>query len=169
MSEKKIGSSDYLWLGLYTFAGFGLEILLLVAEPSIFGIPYSEWDVSQHCIHLIITCILWGVIFLALAFYSKKKYGFDIYSFKEIPTSKQWIFSIIIIIISIIATTLINDGIKPVLEFRKLGIVKFIFQYIYYLFESALIILTIVCGQKFGESFFNLIQHIIIKSYIVLN
>ncbi|MDF9841471.1 hypothetical protein M2105_002487 [Paenibacillus sp. PastF-1] len=38
MEEKKIGASDYLALGLYAFAGFGLEVVLSMLLPVIFGV-----------------------------------------------------------------------------------------------------------------------------------
>lgn len=39
---------------------------------------------------------------------------------------------------------------KPVQEYN--GIVEFVFQNVYYMFEAALILLTIAFGQKFGET-----------------
>ncbi|MDF2989174.1 MAG: hypothetical protein K0R50_4684, partial [Eubacterium sp.] len=35
MGIKKITASDFLALGLYTFAGFGLEVLLSMVLPNL--------------------------------------------------------------------------------------------------------------------------------------
>ncbi|TAN65517.1 hypothetical protein WS9_012180 [Paraclostridium sordellii 8483] len=45
-------------------------------------------------------------------------------------------------------------GFKPILEFQRLGVLKFIFQYIYYLFEVFLITLIVIFAQKAFEKWF---------------
>ncbi|AIQ19071.1 hypothetical protein H70357_21935 [Paenibacillus sp. FSL H7-0357] len=150
MGENKIGASDYLGLGLYAFAGFGLEIVLSMLLPFIFGVGGSEYTLIDHCIHWVLTCILWGSMALFLIRLSKKKYSFDIMKLNEAPDSKGWLLAVVISVIAITVTTIAWGGFKPVQEYN--GIVKFIFQNIYYLFEAALILLTIVFGQKFGET-----------------
>jgi hypothetical protein len=64
-------------------------------------------------------------------------------------TPKGWFIAIIITVAAIMITTIVLKGFKPVTEYN--GLVKFIFQNIYYLFEAALIVLTIIFGQRFGE------------------
>ena len=54
-------------------------------------------------------------------------------------------------LIYLIIKSFIVGGIKPINEFKELGIIKFIFQYTYYCFEGVLILLTISFGQKFME------------------
>ncbi|MCY6354834.1 hypothetical protein [Clostridium sp. ZS2-4] len=151
MVEKKIDASNYLALGLYAFAGFGLEILLLMVEVTLFEKISSKWSVFQHCFHWTITCVMWGIVVLGLVSYSKKKYDFDIFSFRDVLNCKQWIRAVLIVIVAIIVISVVNGGIKPVTEFKNLAGVKFTFQNIYYLFESMLIMLTVVFGQKYGE------------------
>ncbi|MNC17508.1 hypothetical protein D3C75_653900 [compost metagenome] len=68
----------------------------------------------------------------------------------EAPDSKGWLLAIVISLIAIIGTTVAWGGFKPVQEYH--GWVESIFQNIYYLFEAALILLTIAFGQKFGET-----------------
>ena len=138
-------------MGLYAFAGFGLEILLSMLLSNIFGVQSSEYTIIQQCIYWMLTCVLWGGVSIFLISLSKKKYSFDVLAHNEIPTSKQWLLAIIMAIIAIIITTVVGNGFKPVLEYIDNGLVKFIFQHIYYLFETALIVLTISFGQKFGE------------------
>lgn len=148
MKEKK-EASDFLALGLYAFAGFGLEILLSMLLPNILGVKYSDYSLVHHCIHLTLTCILWGAMTIFLVNLSKRRYSFDIMKYNEMPNSKQWLGAVIIAVLVIAITTIISGGFKPVQEYD--GIVRFIFQNIYYLFETSLIVLTIAFGQKFGD------------------
>ncbi|WP_019910314.1 hypothetical protein [Paenibacillus sp. HW567] len=150
MGEKKVGASDYLALGLYAFAGFGLEVVLSMLLPSILGVESSEYTLIHHCIHWVLTCILWGSMALFLIRLSRKKYSFDIMKLNEAPDSKGWFLAALISVIAIAATTIVWGGFKPVEEYK--GIVRFIFQNIYYLFEAALILLTIAFGQKIGDT-----------------
>jgi len=152
MEEKNIGASNYLYLGLYAFAGFGLEILLSMLLPSIFGVESSEYTIMQECIYWLLTCALWGAVSIILINLSKKKYAFDIMKNNEAPSGKQWLIAVVIATIAIVITTIVGDGLKPVQEYINNGIIKFIFQHIYYLFETALIVLAITFGQKFGET-----------------
>ena len=106
MDKKEIGASDFLTLGLYSFAGFGLEIVLSCILPNILGVQISEYTLIQHCIHWTLTCVLWGTIVVFLISLSKKKYSFDIMKFNEIPNNKQWLGSIAIAILAIVITTI---------------------------------------------------------------
>ncbi len=69
--------------------------------------------------------------------------------FNEVPNTMQWLLAILLFAVAITVTTIAWGGFKPILE--PDGAVEFIFQNIYYLFETALIVLNIVFGQKFGE------------------
>lgn len=153
MADKKIGASDYLGLGLYAFAGFGLEVVLAMLLPLVFGVQGSEYTLFHQCVHWVLTCILWGSMALFLIRFSGEKYSFDVMKLNKVPDSKGWLFAIVVSVIAITATTIVWDGLKPVQEYD--GIVKFLFQNIYYLFEAALILLTIVFGQQFGDTLIN--------------
>lgn len=150
MGEKKIGASDYLGLGLYAFAGFGLEVVLSMILPSILGVTSSDYTIVHHCIHWVLTCILWWSMALFLIKLSRNKYAFDIMKLDEVPDAKGWLLAGVVSVIAIAATTIVWEGFRPVQEYKD--IVTFIFQNIYYLFEAALILLTIAFGQKFGET-----------------
>ncbi|MEK3758788.1 hypothetical protein MKZ07_10105 [Paenibacillus sp. FSL P4-0338] len=150
--EKKIGASDYLALALYAFAGFGLEIVLSMLLPSILGVRSSEYTLIHHCIHWGLTCLLWGSMALFLIRLSKRKYDFDMMNLHAAPDAKEWLLAVVVSVIAIAATTIVWEGFKPVQEYKDA--VRFVFQNIYYLFEAALILLTIAFGQKFGETLF---------------
>lgn len=153
MADKKIGASDYLALGLYAFVGFGLEVVLSMLLPLVFGVQGSEYTLFHQCVHWVLTCILWGSMALFLIRFSGGKYSFDVMKLNKVPDSKGWLFAIVVSVIAITATTIVWDGLKPVQEYD--GIVKFLFQNIYYLFEAALILLTIAFGQQFGDTLIN--------------
>lgn len=150
MGENKVGASDYLALGLYAFAGFGLEVVLSMLLPMIFGVEGSEYTLAHHCIHWVLTCLLWGTMAVILIQLSRNKYSFDVMQLNEVPDFRRWLLAVVISVIAIIVTTVAWGGFKPVEEYK--GFVNFLFQNIYYLFEAALILLTIAFGQKFGEA-----------------
>ncbi|MEK3878329.1 hypothetical protein [Paenibacillus sp. FSL M7-0420] len=152
MAEKKVGASDYLSLALYAFAGFGLEVVLLMILPSVLGVKSSDYTLLHQCIHWGITCLLWGSMAVFLIRLSKRKYDFDIMKLNATPDARGWLLAIVVSVIAIAATTIVWEGIKPIQEYKDA--VRFVFQNVYYLFEAALILLTIAFGQKFGETLF---------------
>lgn len=64
------------------------------------------------------------------------------------------IAAVIIISISILYTSSVWKGFKPVIELSDLGVAKFLIQYIYYAFESLLMVLIIAHGQKAFDNWF---------------
>lgn len=152
MVEKKVGASDYLSLALYAFAGFGLEVVLLMILPSVLGVKSSDYTLLHQCIHWGITCLLWGSMAVFLIRLSKRKHDFDIMRLNAEPDSRGWLLAVVVSVIAIATTTVVWEGFKPVQEYKD--VVRFVFQNIYYLFEAGLILLTIAFGQKFGEVLF---------------
>ncbi len=144
--NKTKKAMDYFVYALYAFGGLGLEILLLMLEANIYGSAYTGWSAAQHIMHWIITCIVWGGIGLWLA--------------KELPEKKQkievchWLAGGVIFAVSIVSTSVVWEGFKPVIEFSDMGALKFTMQYLYYGFESLLIILIIAHGQEAFEHWF---------------
>lgn len=149
MNTKKITAGDFLALGLYAFAGFGLEILLSLLLPTVLGVKSSDYTTLQHCIHWTLTCVLWGAMTLLLLYLSKHSYGFDIMKNNQAVTARGWVAAAAVAVVAITITTIVREGFKPVTEYD--GLAKFVFQNIYYLFEAGLILLTLVFGQKYGE------------------
>ena len=146
---KKVDNQDFLWYSLYSFAGFGLEILLLMIE----NIFIKEQTIFTICFHWVLTVILWGTISFILYKNSKSKLKFDLLNNNTI-SKENIIFTIILIIMFLIAKYFIFGDMKFINEFNNLGIIKFIFQYIYYFFEAILILFTISFGQRFFEEIF---------------
>ena len=142
----RVDNKEFLWYGLYAFAGFGLELLLIMVE-NMFII---EETLFSDCLHWVLTSILWGLMGFVLYKNSKNKLNYDIKNNNKIET-KNIIISLILAVVVLVIKYFVVGGIKPIMEFNNLGAVRFVFQYIYYLFEVILIILTIAFGQKFFE------------------
>ncbi len=151
MKEKKV-IWDYLWYALYAFAGLGIELLLIgLLEPILFGgVSSSDYTSLQRIIHWILTIICWGVISFSLIKYSKKKLDFDVILAVK-PTRNGIIISILLTIACVVINAFDWGVLKVVGEFQSKGLLLFLFQYVYYLFEVVLVVLILAFGQKFGE------------------
>lgn len=152
MEGKHTKGLDFLYLGLYAFAGLGLELVLSnFIEPVLYGKNITQFTTLENILHWIITCAIWGIMAKVLVCISKTKYEFDIFTNKDKIEKINWVIALIILGISIIVSNWEWNGFKILIEFRNNGWLKFIFQYIYYLFEAMLVLLIIVFGQRAGE------------------
>ncbi|MBU5439515.1 hypothetical protein KQI42_15980 [Tissierella sp. MSJ-40] len=151
--DKKVTGWDYFSLGMLAFAGLGLEALYAyVLEPMIYGITMQEWNTSQTIIHWIITCISWGIVGYLLILASKKKYQFNLFETADKMTKWQWISVIFCVVIALVASYIDWKGFKIIREFQSKGLLLFVFQYIYYAFETVLFMLIIIFTQKAFEA-----------------
>lgn len=137
---------DYLGYALYAFGGLGLEIPLTVFEINLWGTSSNQWTLLQNMIHWTVTCIVWGIFVVVLAKHISKQN-------KKISLSSI-ITTIILMIISVTYTSFVWNGFKPAIEYASIGLTKFILQYLYYAFESMLIVLIIEYGQMAFEKVF---------------
>lgn len=110
----------------------------------------------------ILTYIFWG----GGTYLVMKKFeilGFNPMKQKETPPAKGWYIALILGIINT-AYSFVDWGcvLKPIAEFQYItgqlgygsGIVAFVMQYIYYLFETYLFFAMIVLAQKAGDIIF---------------
>lgn len=145
----------YFYLALYAFAGLGIEIIYSsLLEPMVYGASMQEWTISENIIHWSITCVTWGIVAYNLIKLSEKKYGFNLFEPNKRMQVWQWIGVFICIILSLYISFNEWAGFKPFIEYQHQGILKFIFQYIYYLFETLLFMLILIFGQKACEVWF---------------
>lgn len=152
---QTVTGMNYFNLASYAFLGLGMEVLYaFVLEPMIYKATMQEWTVSQSILHWIITCITWGAFGYYIVTAAKKKYHFDIFETKGKIKLWQWAATILCILLVLISTYITWDGSKVLKEFTANGMPKFIFQYIYYFFETMLFMLIIVFGQKACEMWF---------------
>lgn len=153
---KKVTGTDYLVLALLAFAGVGLEIVLAFGiEPLIYGASIGQWTDLQNIIHWVVTCILWGLVSWYLVHFAKKKYEFDIFQKGDKMAVWQWVLIALFVVGSLILSYFDWNGSKVIKEFYANGPVKFIFQYIYYIFETVLVTLILVFGQNAFEKWFH--------------
>ncbi|MFG6355642.1 MAG: hypothetical protein K1W26_02285 [Acetatifactor sp.] len=151
---KKQGM-DYLWLALTAFGGLGLEAVYAFAlEPMIYGCEMRNWNTWQTLLHWMVTCVTWGFVAWYTIRKAKRDCGFDLFKKGGSVRLWQWIAAIGCAAICLASTYIDWQGSKLLIEFMQLGALKFVFQYIYYLFEVVLFMLIIVYGQKAFEVWF---------------
>lgn len=151
-NTNKITGMDYLYLALYAFGGIGLELVIAFIEPFIYGhaADYNDWTIIAHW---IITCLVWGCCAFFLLKSAKKNLQLETHSNKTMK-SWQWVVIIVFLVLSLMLSFISWNGFKIQQEFMNLGMLNFIFQYIYYFFESVLITLIVVFAQKAFEIWF---------------
>ncbi len=148
MKEKIIGrtatktypASDAVGYALYAFGGLGTEGLLMSMETMLYGQPFGAWTPLKSIAHWLLTCLIWG--------------GFAIVLTKRLPAApqnriqkKNAIAAIALACVSILFTSLAWKGFKPGIEAAHLGAGRFAAQYLYYAFESWLVLLIVAHGQ----------------------
>lgn len=159
MQEAKVKEAkglDFLTLALLAFAGVGLEVALAFGlEPFLYGGAMGQWSDTQIILHWIFTCILWCGAGLGIIWLAKKKYGFDLFRRGPKMAVWQWVAVAVLAAVSLVISYVSWEGSKVVKEFYANGPVKFVFQYIYYIFEVVLVTLILVFGQKAFEAWFH--------------
>lgn len=83
---------------------------------------------------------------------AKKSCGFDIFVQKTALKKWQWCTVAICIVVAITSSYVSWDGFKFIEELKSKGVLLFIFQYIYYAFETVLFMLIIIFAQKAFET-----------------
>lgn len=153
---RKISGVNCIILAMSAFAGLGLEVLLAFGiEPMIYGAPINQWTDLQTVIHWTVTCILWGTVSWSIIRFAKKKYNFDIFQRGNKMAVWQWLLIVLFVAGSFILSYIEWNGSKVMKEFYANGLLKFIFQYIYYFFETILVMLILVFGQIAFEKWFH--------------
>ena len=147
--NKKVTGGDFLNLGLYAFAGLGMEVLYAyLLEPAVYGVTMESFSTAQKISHWILTCATWGLFALVLIKKSEKKYGFPLFGKGKPVNPARWCLCLALIAIALTADLISWGGFKIYLEFLKTGPLLFVFQYLYYAFETMLFLLIIIFGQR---------------------
>lgn len=153
---KKLTGIKCLMFVLIAFLGLGIEVILaFLIEPLLYGSSMNNWTTFENIVHWILTCISWGFVGYFIINLSKKKYGFDLMKRGKSVKAWQWILVIVFIIMSLTISYIDWNGSKVLKELNYNGLLKFIFQYIYYSFEVMLVSLILIFGQKAFEQWFN--------------
>ena len=153
--RKRITGVDYLFLALCAFAGMALELILAFVIEPIFGIYIGTYTTAQMIGHWIVICVIWLLVGIFLIGLANKKCGFNLWEHRNKLKTWQYFGIIVCLVVSIVSHYIDWKGFKPSLEFQNLGLVKFIFQYTYYFFETFLMSLIIIFGQQACEMWFN--------------
>ncbi|MDR0531345.1 MAG: hypothetical protein LBG83_04685 [Oscillospiraceae bacterium] len=152
--RKQAGT--FLSLALLAFLGLGLEILLaFLIEPLFYGKGMDEWGTFESILHWILTCVIWGAFSFMLIRSARKKHAFDIFAFREKLRPANWLICFAALAICIVLSVIGWEGFKTAKEFQNLGLLMFVFQYVYYAFEAVLVFLIVAFGQKAGEAAFS--------------
>ncbi len=152
--SNKSSGTVFLILALLAFSGLGMELALgFGVEPLLFGKSFAEYTVWENVLHWVVTCIVWFAVAYALVKFSQKR-GFDFLAQKERLNGYNWSTAAVLLVISIAASLWDWNGIKIIKEYEYNGLIKFIFQYIYYIMETVLVLLIIIFGQHAGELWF---------------
>ncbi len=149
----RIQPIEFLWLGLYAFAGFSIELLLGILINVVGLDPLSK------NIHSFVTGVLWFAFSYLLIQYARKKFDYDVFKIRTAFTLKKLFAVSIIVLIVTFAAFIGFSGFKPLVEFRNGGqgnIITYLLQLFYYFGESALIVSCIAFGQHFFEEQFRL-------------
>jgi hypothetical protein len=152
IAAKHRGSS-FLILALLAFGGLGLELLLVVLEPVLFGKDFADYTTLESVLHWSLTCLVWAAVAFALL-RSSQKLSLNPFSQKDQITAGRWLAAALLLAVSTAVSIWDWNGIKIIKEFAYNGLLKFIFQYIYYIFETVLVLLIIIFGQQAGELWF---------------
>lgn len=153
--DKKSGGK-YMLLALLAVIGFCLEFLLaFVLEPMIFGVSLAAYSTPQYIMHWTITCILWGIVGFVLIRAAKNKCNYDILKKGSRMIWWQWAIIVGCIAASLMVSYINWNGFKAMKEYNNLGLLKFVFQYVYYLFETMLVSLILIFSQKAFEEWFH--------------
>ena len=150
---KKDAGWKYLLLSLGAFLGLALEgVHAFGWEPIVYGrLTFREYAMWQAILHWVVTYFTWIAVGYLLVRVAKNKLGFDIWAKQEKMKYWQLIAACLGIILSIVISYISWDGFKVIKEFQSNGLVRFIFQYVYYMVETAMFLLIIVFGQKAFE------------------
>lgn len=160
--EQKNKKYIFAILGLVTFLGFLWDNIQGGIVLALYKINFNQYTFSENIIYLTVVCIVWATWAFVMFLLAKNKFKFNICEFKEKPDKRGIIISLIILLlITIIIMMNWRFQLKPIAELNKkmqdygtLGIISFVLQYIYYVCEMALAVLTIAFGQEAGEQIF---------------
>lgn len=154
-NQRNLNAWDYLSLSLMAFGGFLLEaVLAFLIEPIVFKFLANQWSTEQQLIHWNLTCAIRETTCFLLIGRAKNEYGFYIFAPGKQMKLWQWLSISACVLLMIFASYLDWNGFKIVQEYRAYGWLRFAFQYMYYVFETALFTLIIIFGQKGFEQKF---------------
>lgn len=151
----KSESYQYFEYAMLAFAGLGLEVLYAFGvEPLLYGHSMNEFTTAECIIHWTVTILTWLLVAYLIVKSAKKNLGFQLKGTDSKWTLSGIIASCILVGLMLFINYVDVGSLKIIHEFHRLGILKFIFQHLYYLAEVVLFTLIIVFGQNSLEQLF---------------
>lgn len=146
---KTVSGIKYLFLALLSFCAYKLGWLLeLQIFPKIYGADLLALSDSQRIISLIVTCLLWGESCILLSKLARKMCGYELFAIRDSARAWQWLMLTALVIISLIISYQINEGIKIIKNYWALGAFRFVFQCIFDVFRVMPIMLALIFLQE---------------------
>lgn len=154
VKNKEQNKITFFSLGIVGLVAFALEYLILQCEQFIYDKNYFKFTITESIVHWVLICVVWGMIGLTLFYVAERVYRFDAAKRSKFPSVRGWISCALLISLSAVIKLFAWQGFKIVLDFHNSGWFQFIFQYLYYLFESFMLVLCIVFFQEAFEHCF---------------
>lgn len=147
---------QYFKYAMLSFGGLGLEgIYAYLLEPLFYGHSINEFTTPEWILHWSITIITWLMVAYLIIRSARNNLNFQLKGINSKWTPVGIIASCILIGLMVVSNFIDLGQLKIVHEFQALGILKFVFQHLYYLAEVILFMLIIVFGQKGFENLFS--------------
>lgn len=145
----------YFILSLLVVVGLSGEEFVLLIENNIYSLPAGQWGNKECILHWVFTSIIWGCVGLVCVQFAKRRDNFRLFERGETIKKWQWIVVLLLLVFSVAVSCFAWNGWKVLIEFYHNGWLKFIFQYIYYIFETWMIMLILTFSQKAFELWFH--------------
>ena len=147
-SKKAVKAPLFFLLGIVGLLAILGEYTVIAVEESLFGKITKDFTITESVTHWIVICVLWGLTALMLFYISARVYGFDIEKKTKRPTMRGNVVALLLLSSSIGVKYLLLGGWQMAVDFKREGWFQFIFLYIYYLFEAALLVLSSALLQE---------------------
>lgn len=154
VKNKEQSKITFFAIGTAGLVAFALEFLILQCEQFIYDKNYYKFTITESIVHWVLICVVWGMIGLVMFYVAERVYKFDAAKRKNLPSIKGWIFCALLIAVSVALKLFVWEDFKILHDFRNSGWFQFIFQYVYYLFESFMIVLSVTFFQEAFEHCF---------------
>lgn len=152
--KRQCTALNYTVLTLVCLFSLFAEFILLQCEQFIYAKNYYKFTITESIVHWAIVCFVWGMVGTFLLYLSARVYQLDIIKKKQCPTAVGWIIAIVCVAVSFALKFSVWGEWKVLYDIHNSGWFQFIFQYIYYLFETLIVLLTIIFAQELGEKIF---------------
>lgn len=140
--------------GIAALFGLYLEYLIILIEKYIYQKPYYKFTITEGTTHYIITTVLWGILGLVLFYFVARIRKTDLTKINNKPSVRGYVTAGLMFTASFGLKYTVYGGWKPGVDFRTSGWFQFLFQCIYGIFQSGLMLITAVFMQKACERYF---------------